>query len=313
MKKNPEQSTEDLAVWLGAPNSRAMLALVGPEKGRPTKNGIARFDAEHGSTRYVAYQSGQAIGVLQVVRLGSGRAKASNAFIVPDYRRQGVASRLLGQARSDFIEVLPADENDLSGDGAAWTRSQWKANPDAPARIPNPYLDAYHKTPLTKMWEVRRHLTAQYAWAIPTDEAVRAIASLSPVVEMGAGTGYWASLIAQAGGQIRCFDRFPPGEENQYRHRHAYVPIERGGPEVLGDFSAYTLMLCWPPYDDPMAAECLDRWRGNRLVYIGEGPWGCTADDAFFERLGRGFELEKRIEIPQWEGIHDDVTIYRRR
>ena len=36
----------------------------------------------------------------------------------------------------------------------------------------------------------RAGLTAKYAWAVPTDEAIDAVVALSPLVEIGAGTGY---------------------------------------------------------------------------------------------------------------------------
>ena len=38
--------------------------------------------------------------------------------------------------------------------------------------------------------KTRHDFTHKYAWAIPNDEAIHTIASLGPIVEMGAGTGY---------------------------------------------------------------------------------------------------------------------------
>jgi hypothetical protein len=47
-------------------------------------------------------------------------------------------------------------------------------------------------------------------------------------------------------------------------------------------------------------------------VYVGEGQWGCTADDEFFKLLDASWEQEKFIDIPQWDGMHDGMNIYRR-
>jgi hypothetical protein len=47
------------------------------------------------------------------------------------------------------------------------------------------------------------YLTAQsYAWCIPSTEAVRVLAKLSPVVEIGAGSGYWGYMLKQMEGCV---------------------------------------------------------------------------------------------------------------
>ena len=54
--------------------------------------------------------------------------------------------------------------------------------------------------------EARAGLVRRYGLAIPTDEAIAACVARSPLVEIGAGLGYWASLIAQQGGDIAAYD-----------------------------------------------------------------------------------------------------------
>ena len=50
-----------------------------------------------------------------------------------------------------------------------------------------------------------------YAWSVPCEEALRSIAQASPngVLELGAGTGYWASLLRSRGVPVACYDRVP--------------------------------------------------------------------------------------------------------
>lgn len=43
-------------------------------------------------------------------------------------------------------------------------------------------------------WRARDVLVRDYAWAIPNHEAIEACAALSPIVEVGAGSGYWAHI-----------------------------------------------------------------------------------------------------------------------
>src|SRR5262249_778993 len=75
----------------------------------------------------------------------------------------------------------------------------------------------------------------------------------------------------------------------------------------------HTLMLCWPPYEDHMAALALERYRGTRVIYIGEGAGGCTGNDAFHAALAEQWDLVTSHEIPQWQGLHDEVDVYARR
>ncbi|TMW68391.1 hypothetical protein Poli38472_005859 [Pythium oligandrum] len=46
----------------------------------------------------------------------------------------------------------------------------------------------------------------KYAWAIPDERALRIIKHFGPIVEMGAGTGYWGRLLQLRGVDIICYD-----------------------------------------------------------------------------------------------------------
>ena len=53
----------------------------------------------------------------------------------------------------------------------------------------------------------RYELVHKYAWGVPNDEALAAIADLNtPVVELGAGTGYWSYLLEAAGVEVLPLD-----------------------------------------------------------------------------------------------------------
>ena len=54
-------------------------------------------------------------------------------------------------------------------------------------------------------------LRRMYSWGVPTEEALKAIIDVSPagVVEVGAGTGYWAMLLHTRGVDIVAYDRTP--------------------------------------------------------------------------------------------------------
>ena len=154
----------------------------------------------------------------------------------------------------------------------------------------------------------RGRLIYEYSFAIPNDEAVAAISKLSPIVEIGAGSGYWAHLLKSAGAVVYPYD------DGSWHHdwKKTWTEILPGGPEKAMLHPEATLFLCWPPMSN-MAFHALSLYFGNTVAYIGEGYGGCTADDEFHEALSSDWREIESIKIPQWGGIHDDLTIWKRK
>jgi len=163
---------------------------------------------------------------------------------------------------------------------------------------------------IIKFISARHDMCREYSFAIPTPNAIKAIASLGPLVEMGAGTGYWAMLLRAAGAEVLAYDK-KPGEGNKYRFTKSYTKIEEGTEKVLAQTdSKFTLFLCWPNYGSNFAFNCLQEFQGRQLAYIGEDLGGCTGNDKFFTQLELEWTIEKSLPLPQWPGIHDRLTIY---
>lgn len=177
----------------------------------------------------------------------------------------------------------------------------------------------------------RRRVTSVYSFAVPTDEALDAIASYGPVVEIGAGTGYWASLLEDRGCDVVAYDLLDEAFHKWFPTGTGllYADVQRGGVEKAAEHADRTLLLVWPPMSS-MAIDALRAYAlagGRRLVYVGEGYGGCTADDAFFEALHTGCRSDwdtvvclhktpwrevRAVEIPQWDGLHDYLAVYER-
>lgn len=174
----------------------------------------------------------------------------------------------------------------------------------------------------------REQLVRDYAWAIPDPVTLQFIVEHAQgrIVEMGAGTGYWSWQLSQFHIDVIAFDVYPPhtSTENYYHcprdnNRQptgetgkSYFDVQPGTPEILTQHADRTLFLCWPPYEEPMATECLKHYQGNRLIYIGEGDGGCTADDEFHQTLDNEWEEVASHRPIQWEYIHDYVCVYER-
>lgn len=171
---------------------------------------------------------------------------------------------------------------------------------------------------VARFFEPQNRLRRQYAWAIPTEPAIRAIAAFSPLVEIGAGTGYWTWLLRQAGADVIPYDAIPwRADRLQERHNafhgpnRSFVHVEEGGPEKAASHADRCLFLCWPPRDD-MAERCLEYYAGSSVIHVG-AP-GLTGSARFYEMLNAVGVLEKVIELPQWwnEKV-DKVEFWRRR
>lgn len=156
----------------------------------------------------------------------------------------------------------------------------------------------------------------KYSWAIPNETALVALARVAPLVEIGAGTGYWAHMLGERGVDVIAFDRDPVSTKQNHWHRKnrvSWFSVQEGTAEIAGRYPDRTLFLCWPPYDEPMASLALKSYTGKRVAYIGEGYGGCTADDEFHEMLGRDWNEIQEIDIPQWYGLHDHLWVYERK
>jgi len=158
----------------------------------------------------------------------------------------------------------------------------------------------------------RAQLRRKYGYAIPNSTAIQALVKLSPIIEIGAGNGYWAHLISKAGGKIQAFDRHI--KNNPYKLENFYFPVQQGDEEILLQTpGSHTLLLCWPPFNQEMAAKALQNYLGDRFVYIGEPAYGCTGDEAFHDMLEEKWILKKTISIPRWPGLKDSLFIYNRK
>jgi hypothetical protein len=162
----------------------------------------------------------------------------------------------------------------------------------------------------------RREACCMYAWAVPCEETLAVLTAHAPIIEIGAGTGYWAKILRDRNVDVAAYDINPPEKGKKDNDFHAdtlcWTTVAQGGPEAVEQHPNSTLFLCWP-YMDSTAYNCLKRYQGATVVYIGEGEGGCTASDSFFHLLDKQWEEVQSITCPQWYGVHDWLTVHRRK
>jgi hypothetical protein len=186
----------------------------------------------------------------------------------------------------------------------------------------NPYLELFYSLPaacrrdatqshhpavelyLSDWMAFKLAVGRHFAWAVPTEEAIAAIRRhATSVLEIGAGSGYWAWLMRQAGILVDAVDVDPPA--------FTWSDVRRGDEHTAHAHPDKALLLCWPPWASPMAENALVAYGGERVVYIGEW-FGGSANPKFFTLLMCWFECVDYIRIPQWYMRNDTLLIFRR-
>ncbi|CAK4079254.1 unnamed protein product [Aphanomyces euteiches] len=204
-----------------------------------------------------------------------------------------------------------------------------KKQPKEMDRLFDPDLD--DETRETLFNSVDDSIASKYSWAVPDERALRIIKHYGPIVEMGAGTGYWGRLLQLRGVDIKCFDLHVPGEEKEEddeeeeEERRTWMTVEKGTPEVLKKHKKRTLMLCYPDdYEDSeesMSLECLNNYSGDTVIHIGElfghtlclpEPWGRTSSPEFQMRLAAVFHKVLQVPLPSWHSSMDTLTVWKR-
>jgi hypothetical protein len=116
-------------------------------------------------------------------------------------------------------------------------------------------------------------LTQRYSYVLPDDRSLAALAGLGPIVEVGAGTGYWASRLRARGVDVVAIDEAPPdGERTNRYHRRTttWSEVMAGDHTLLTRYSDRALFLCWPPLFSTLG-ECLTYYSGSVVALVGDG------------------------------------------
>jgi hypothetical protein len=113
----------------------------------------------------------------------------------------------------------------------------------------------------------------RYSYVFPDPDLTSALCKLGPLVEIGAGTGYWAAKLRASGADIVAFDQAPPDSDTPNRYHpqtRTWTTVLHGDHTVLAAHSDRALFLCWPPLFSSLG-DCLSFYTGNTVACIGDG------------------------------------------
>jgi hypothetical protein len=166
------------------------------------------------------------------------------------------------------------------------------------------------------VWEphAREVYLQQYGCVRWTEEALDRVRKLSPLIELGAGTGHWQKELAARGADILAFDNFstPSPAAGNINNQPVVGKVESGDEYKIKQYTRRTLMLCYPP-DGDFSGRCLELYKGKWLVYIGEGRGGVNANSDFFDELERDWVVHEVIELLPFPQCFERLYILRRR
>lgn len=196
------------------------------------------------------------------------------------------------------VPIIP-----LKDDGTHYGRGEWDSDEYKKQLIENAAIHG-------QRWD----RVKEFAWTITAPHTVDFVSEHSTrhIHDPLAGTGYWAYLLRQKGHKVTAADIAPGNNHwasklwcDDIQTRDARASSYQAGPNA-------TLLLAWPPYESPIGYQAVRAFRGDRIIYIGEGCGGCCGNYAMFDELERSWREVDWHKPPQWEGIRDYVTVYKR-
>lgn len=203
----------------------------------------------------------------------------------------------------------------------------------------NPCLDAWQRARDGHRSPSRDELVERFGFAVPDEPALQAIIDHSPdgVVEIGAGLGYWAHLLADRGADVVAYDIAPPPSPDNtwFAGREPWFPVAAGDERVVAAHATRTLLLVWPTRNEDWGADAVlqhGSGGGQRLVYVGEPPGGRTGDSRLHAALGltgrclactytvmdaactcgviASWRLIEEMPLPSWDGGDDRLHLF---
>ncbi|MGC2190850.1 MAG: hypothetical protein WA751_00760, partial [Candidatus Dormiibacterota bacterium] len=102
-------------------------------------------------------------------------------------------------------------------------------------------------------------LAVRFSYVVPEPRLLGVLHDLAPLVEIGAGTGYWAYLLRKTDTDIVAFDQTPPGSSRDNRYHPntvCWTAVGVGDQTELVRHRDRTLFVCWPPLFSSLG-DCL--------------------------------------------------------
>jgi hypothetical protein len=172
---------------------------------------------------------------------------------------------------------------------------------------------------IVKQGLIREQHIAKFGFAILDRKAIELLRGYAPLLEVGAGSGYWSYELKKAGVDVVATDpgtgkyAFTEDGKKGYTKWKPWTEIEElDANAAIAKYPKRNLLTVWPDYQELWSAAMLGEFKGQYVCYVGEGDGGCTASDEFHAILKAEYTDVADQHIPQFNHIHDRLTIYKK-
>lgn len=207
-----------------------------------------------------------------------------------------------------------------------------------PEGTDNPYWEIIRQMPLTPehygpVCPTNMFVTTTGVWTLGDQEDISSVYTYSicspgdvlwfqrvlngrAVIEIGAGGGYWAWQLRQAGIRVRAYDAAPVGARpiNPYASVR-WTDVELGDADDASRFPDHALFICWPcpeSHGGIWAYDALAQYEGDMFIYAAAEDQCATPE--FYALLERDWRLARVApEHVSWWLVNDVLAVYRRK
>jgi hypothetical protein len=173
-------------------------------------------------------------------------------------------------------------------------------------------FERLHQLPHSSRYSLQ--LAQRFAYVLPQPHVLEVIRRYSPLIEIGAGTGYWSYLLRQCGADIISYDSAPLGGERSNRYHYDMWPwteVLQGDANVVERHPDRSLFVCWPPVFSSLG-QVLRFFTGRLVIYVGDRGHRTALlaglDDAFEE-----VERHEVIAMDPAPGVSAQLSVWRRK
>jgi len=153
----------------------------------------------------------------------------------------------------------------------------------------------------------------RFGFSIVCEEAVAALLGLSPLVEVGAGAGYWSAVLAAAGADVVATDANLQPIGYSFTAGAAFPTSELPALEAVARHPDRDVFCSWPSRGEGWLTPALEAMApGRRAALILEPRGGKTGDDSLYQLLDDRFTRTADIELPRFPENQDRLAIYMR-
>lgn len=160
--------------------------------------------------------------------------------------------------------------------------------------------------------EIYQSVVARFTFAPPSEQLLDEVARHAPILDVGAGNGYWSWRLQERGVDVVAVEPRPDA------HRPVIETLRTTGQEIAPHHPDRALLMVWPTGprgDSSWAGQTVAAYTGSTVLYLGDPAFSYTADQTLPLALTLGgFRETNRIVVDSWPGQFraDHLITYER-